>query len=622
MYTNIEKSVRNSVLKNDVRTAKKATLRYNEYYDLQPIFDNLYKQSKEGSVFKHLYSLITKEENILLAYRRIKRNQGSKTSGTNRKTIKHWETKPTQDYLRYIRTRLDNYIPQKIRRVEIPKSNGKLRPLGIPCIEDRIIQQCIKQVLEPICEAKFHKHSYGFRPNRSTENAIAYVYKKINLDHNYFMVDVDIKGFFDNVNHSKLLKQLWTMGIRDKKVISIISAMLKAEIEGIGIPTKGVPQGGILSPLLSNIVLNELDWWISSQWETFETQKQYSVNFSKYTNLRRTSKLKEIYIVRYADDFKIMCRNYTVASKVFIAVQKWLKERLGLDISPEKSKITDVRKEPSEFLGFKIRAYRKHKKWIVISHMTDKAKRNAQEIIKNQLRQVQKCPSHTAIYLLNRMTVGLQNYYKVATEISKDFSQLEYKLSYYVKSKLKQIRTNNGEKTQEYIRRYKDYKNRKEIYIKHQIMYPIGSIRTKPPSVHNNKISNYTAEGRDLLHKRLGYINTALLSFLAHHPLPQQSVEYNDNRLSLYAGQRGRDKITNLPLDETLRVHRIIPTEHGGTDKYNNLILVQPEIYLLIHLTHRVPIKMHLIMFKINTDQIKKINLYRKKIGNEIIKSD
>lgn len=140
-----------------------------------------------------------------------------------------------------------------------------MRPLGIPTIMDRLIQQCVLQVLEPICEAKFHDRSNGFRPNRGAENALAQVEKLIQVSNNHIVVDIDIKGFFDNVSYGKLLKQMWTLGIREKRLLSIISSMLKAEVAGIGFPEQGTPQGGVISPLLSNIILNELDWWITSQ---------------------------------------------------------------------------------------------------------------------------------------------------------------------------------------------------------------------------------------------------------------------------------------------------------------------------------------------------------------------
>lgn len=248
-------------------TLKRQTLRNNEYYDTQNMFDRLYAQSQNNENFKKLYELIIDERNIRLAYRSIKRNQGSFTAGTDEKTISDIAESKDNEVIDKIRKRLKDYKPDKIRRVEIPKPDGSTRPLGIATIEDRLIQQCIKQVLEPIVEAKFHRHSYGFRPNRSVSHAMARVMQLININKLYYVVDIDIKSFFDNVNHTKLKKQLWSMGIRDKRLISIIHKMLTTEVENYGILNKGLPQGGILSPLLANIVLNEFDWWVSSQWK-------------------------------------------------------------------------------------------------------------------------------------------------------------------------------------------------------------------------------------------------------------------------------------------------------------------------------------------------------------------
>jgi len=228
------------------KALKKDKLRFAEYYDFQEIQDKLYADSLKGKRFSNLIEIITMPENIRLAYRNIKNNDGSKTAGTDNRTIKDLEKYTDEQLIALVQRKLNWYVPQSVRRVEIPKSSDptKTRPLGIPTILDRLIQQCVLQVLEPICEAKFHDHSYGFRPNRSQEHAIARVVQNMQLSDLHFVVDIDIKSFFDNVNHGKLLKQLWTLGIHDKKLISIISAMLKAEIAGVGFPEIGTPQGG------------------------------------------------------------------------------------------------------------------------------------------------------------------------------------------------------------------------------------------------------------------------------------------------------------------------------------------------------------------------------------------
>ena len=204
---------------------------------------------------------------------------------------------------------------------------------------------------------------------------------RMNKSHMTYVVDVDIKGFFDEVNHTKLMRQIWTLGIRDKQLLVIIRKMLKAPIVlpngKVTYPTKGTPQGGILSPLLANINLNEFDCWIGRQWEERDCKElvpQYNSKGTRhkshvYRKLRTSTTLKEVYIVRYADDFKIFCRNRNEAERTFKAVKLWLKERLNLPISEEKSQITNLRKKSSEFLGITLKLVSKNTRLVCFSHI-------------------------------------------------------------------------------------------------------------------------------------------------------------------------------------------------------------------------------------------------------------
>ena len=444
------------------KAQKKKKLRHAEYYDFQEIQDELYADSLKGQKFKHLVEIISLPENIRLAYRNIKANRGSKTAGTDGRTIKDLEKLSDEKLVTLVQRKLNWYEPQSVRRVEIPKGSDptKKRPLGIPTILDRLIQQCVLQVLEPICEAKFHEHSYGFRPNRSQEHAIAQVYKNIQLSHDYFVVDIDIKGFFDNVNHGKLLKQMWALGIQDKKLLSIVSAMLKAEVAGIGFPEKGTPQGGIISPLLSNIVFNELDWWIASQWEEIPTRKQYAASIrsdgsvntaNRYSILRKSTRLKEVTCVRYADDFKLFTKSYSQAKKLFYAVTDWLKHRLGLEISPEKSKIVNLKETYSEFLGLKIKAANhgstKKPKFVVESHIKEKSLEKIKTNLKRLIHDIEfpghrKRAEYEAVSRFNSYVIGVHNYYRMATMVSHDLKKLAFSVPKSLKARMnKRLKT-------------------------------------------------------------------------------------------------------------------------------------------------------------------------------------
>lgn len=213
----------------EIRKSKKCKkkLRHSEHYSQTYIYDRLYEQSQKGKIFTDLMSKILSQENILLAYRNIKKNKGSNTAGTDGKTMQDIAKLEPAFVVKWVRRMVNGsannnhgYVPRTVRRVNIPKTGDptKTRPLGIPCIGDRLIQQCILQVLEPICEAKFSNNSYGFRLDRSTRHAIARTYFLINRNGLHHIIEFDIKGFFDTVDHSKLIRQIWAMGIRDDGV--------------------------------------------------------------------------------------------------------------------------------------------------------------------------------------------------------------------------------------------------------------------------------------------------------------------------------------------------------------------------------------------------------------------
>jgi RNA-directed DNA polymerase len=624
---------------NEKKTKSKCVeyLRHTEYYDMQNTFDELYARSQAGEIFDGLMDVILSRENILLAYRNIKSNIGSFTPGTDKLKIsdigKLTADEVTARVCKIVKGGKNGYTPRSVRRKEIPKPNGSTRPLGIPCIWDRLIQQCIKQVMEPICEARFSNNSYGFRPNRSVENAIAAIYRLMQRSGLYYVVEFDVKGFFDNVDHSKLIKQLWSLNIRDKELLYVIRRILKAPIlmpDGhTEHPTKGTPQGGIISPLLANVVLNELDHWIESQWQCNPVTENYShrenaagcpIQSHAYRAMRNT-RLKEMYIVRYADDFRILCRTKEQADRTLIAVTHWLKERLRLDVSPEKTRVVDTRRSYSEFLGFKIRLRKKGKKYVVQSHMCDKAYKKVKTNLTKQVGNI-KFPRKNRgeageVRLFNSMVMGIQNYYQLATDISIDCGDIGGAVNTVLKNRLKSGKTHRLKEegrdlTKMELQRYGKSEQLKYIAQSKEPIYPISYVQCKNPMSQRRKVCAYTAAGRSEIHDDLR-INTFLLLQLMRAPTYSRSTEYADNRISLFSAQWGKCAVTGKEFQcvSEIHCHHKKPKGIGGSDKYENLVLVLAPVHELIHAADEDTIRSYLSALKLDAPQLTKLNKLR-----------
>ena len=266
---------------------------------------------------------ILSEENLSEAIKRVKANKGA--SGIDKMTVNQLDAYFYEHKEEIINSIMNKtYKPEPVRRVYIPKSNGKLRPLGIPTVVDRVIQQAIAQKLTPIYENVFSDYSYGFRPNRDCHTAINKVLEYLNEGFEW-VIDLDIEKYFDTVNHDKLISILREK-VNDSHTLHLIRKFLQAGVMENGVvisSTIGTPQGGPLSPILSNIYLDKFD---------------------------KELEMRGLHFVRYADDCNIFVRSDVAAERVMKSVTSWLERKLFLKVSATKTKI--VRPTNSNFLGF------------------------------------------------------------------------------------------------------------------------------------------------------------------------------------------------------------------------------------------------------------------------------
>ena len=362
---------------------------------LQDLRRRLYDEAKADTTkrFWGLYVHVVKLETLRAAYDLAKRNNGA--PGIDGVTFDAIEAEGLDAFLARLRDELvsRSYWPLRNRRVEIPKDRGKVRVLGIPAIRDRVVQGALKLILEPIFEADFHDGSYGYRPKRKAHEAVARVSKAI-AENKTLVIDVDVAAYFDNVRHDLLLAKV-ARRVHDAEILHLLKLALTAS------GTRGVPQGGVVSPLLANIYLNEVDAML----ERAKATTRHGI----YTHVE---------YARYADDLVILVHGHWRNAWLLKAVNRRLREelaKLDLRLNDEKSRIVDLTKgEVFGFLGFTIRRLRSRRgKWWVQLRPAVKQRTALLRKLKGEFRRLDSQPVSQVIVVINRVLRGWVNYFRV-----------------------------------------------------------------------------------------------------------------------------------------------------------------------------------------------------------------
>jgi RNA-directed DNA polymerase len=375
--------------------------------------------------FENLYGLLWNETWLRVAHHKVNSNDGRDTAGVDGETMSNFNgnLEGNLEVLRQL-LKAKAFEPKPVQRVYIPKANGKKRPLGIPGIRDRIVQEALRMILEPIWEADFSTHSYGFRPNRGTYDAITSIGNRLaGQGRNYqWVIEGDIASYFDTIPHRRLTKAI-KKRVADRDVRDLLWQFLRAGVmyQGEqGETLAGTPQGGIISPLLANIYLHELDRYMESNYLSLTESQRQS---------RRRRGIGNYLYVRYADDFVVLCNGTKTEALAMKEELRGVLRGMGLTLSEEKTKVTHIT-EGFTFLGYKIiRSVGQKGKMVPKVLIPNSASKRFSYKLREMLAPRTTHESTSArIMALNGFIRGWCEYYRCTSSPSKEFAQRSHEL--------------------------------------------------------------------------------------------------------------------------------------------------------------------------------------------------
>ncbi len=556
---------------------------------------------RDGRIdLRALHVMVYDTDNVALALRQLSQSKGRMALGPDKTNIKTLEPYSINELAEIVKERLFSKKMDYVRRTYIPKGSkksGKMRPLGICSIWDKLVEKCIQLVVEPYCETKFVPSSFGFREQVSTHNALAKV--KCQCQTMPYVLSVDLKNYFGTIDPDVAYRELWHIGVRDQVILNYIYRFIKkgyfedsCKVED----PRGTPQGSILGPLISNVYLHRFDVWLRDQGDCWHDDSV--AKFHNYANKRRNVRATNLKLgihVRYADDILVLCQDYDDAVKFRYSVTNYLTRNMKLEINEEKTKVYDLTREKMKYLGYDFYAFEKKTKnpqqkgKLMVTNSLPLVKED--EIVdkcRELLHAINKNPTFQTIHDWNTYVVGIHNYYKGMSLFCESFRKVGWrirKLFYHTMNRDVKFTTEQSCKNKFLGGRYRTW-GTKGYYCFHE--FPVieinwanwdesliaakrGSAARKNPYAYGEK-------------KHKPGVSLDDISYLANTSKFIKNSRLSLFRISKYSSVKGVSYMSGefVPVTE-YHCHHIKPLSKGGTNDFDNLCVLSELEHTILH---------------------------------------